>query len=423
MIAQSPLNVVLDVESKDVDACADLLAQMKSDPGDNPILPFRQLENLHFGRFVLLPEANKRVGERFGAKLVLATNHDGDAAVHLRDIVRTGADGLARLLAHCVGCPESGGEDALFDYLDGHRRKVQAFYINTVGRTVAQVTFEARLHDAVQAELDSRDWSGRSAEEIREALVGFVRADPELHRALEPAEEPSLLWRLLGWARLAVVVVVLLGAALLLWPLTIAFVVLLRVHEICNLPDNRRPLDAHINQLENDEDHGVQNHLSAVGVMQRGWFRNGLLRAGLFLLQLGSRYIFNRGKLAEIDTIHFARWVIIDNSARLYFFSNFDGSPESYQDDFIERVAFGLNLVFSNGVGWPRTRYLLFGGASDEQSLKSYYRDHQIPTGVWFGADAYAGLTAVNIANNAEIRRGLAQPLTGDALRDWLQRF
>ena len=28
-------------------------------------------------------------------------------------------------------------------------------------------------------------------------------------------------------------------------------------------------------------------------------------------------------------------------------------------DDFINKVALGLNLVFSNGIGWPRTRFLV----------------------------------------------------------------
>jgi hypothetical protein len=35
----------------------------------------------------------------------------------------------------------------------------------------------------------------------------------------------------------------------------------------------------------------------------------------------------------------------------MLFASNYDGSLESYMDDFINKVAWGLNLVFSNGVG------------------------------------------------------------------------
>ena len=35
-------------------------------------------------------------------------------------------------------------------------------------------------------------------------------------------------------------------------------------------------------------------------------------------------------------------------------------------DDFINKVGFGLNVVFSNGIGYPRTNWLIFDGCADE---------------------------------------------------------
>ena len=49
-------------------------------------------------------------------------------------------------------------------------------------------------------------------------------------------------------------------------------------------------------------------------------------------------------------------------------------------DDFIDRVAWGVNPVFSNGVGYPPTRWLVRGGARDEPRYKLYLRRHQLPT-------------------------------------------
>jgi hypothetical protein len=121
-----------------------------------------------------------------------------------------------------------------------------------------------------------------------------------------------------------------------------------------------------------------------------------------------------------VDTIHFARWAMLDGGRRVIFESNYDGSPESYQDDFIG-IAYGLNLVFSNGRGWPRSRWLLFGGASDEQAFRAYYRDHQVRTQVWFASPAYRNLTAVNVARNERIRRGLTQPLKPRELEEWVR--
>ena len=46
--------------------------------------------------------------------------------------------------------------------------------------------------------------------------------------------------------------------------------------------------------------------------------------------------------------------MLLDDKRRLFFASNYDGSLDSYMDDFINKVALGMNLVFSNGIGFPR---------------------------------------------------------------------
>ena len=71
-------------------------------------------------------------------------------------------------------------------------------------------------------------------------------------------------------------------------------------------------------------------------------------------------------------------------------------------DDFINKVAFGLNVVFTNGVGYPRTRWLVLDGAKDEQKFKYFIRRHELPTEVWY--NAHPGLTAVELERNSHIR-------------------
>ncbi|MBB3229272.1 hypothetical protein [Halomonas stenophila] len=423
MVMQSALNLVMPVRSGHVALLEEWLATLREDPADNTILPFGQLEGVHFARWVLLPVAHRRGGRHYPAQLVLTANLDGDAEAALEAIVVLGGARLRALLAHCADFPVGADAGAARAYLTAHRQRVGAFYVNTLGRSLAQVSLEARLHAALQRHLDAGDWRGRSPRQIRQALIDFVAGRDDLREALTPAEGPSP-WRWLrGWLVLGVIALSGLVLAVLLLPLTLLALAVLRLHEMANAPHNRRPRDGRVRALEVDEDHGVHNQLSAVGHIQAGPFRRGVLRVALWLLQFAVSHVFYRGKLAEIDTIHFARWVIIDRGERVVFFSNFDGSPESYQDDFIERVAFGLNLVFSNGEGWPRTRLLLFGGASDEQAFKAYYRDHQVPTAVWYRAPAYAGLTAVNLANNAAIRAGLSGAMSDAGCRAWLQRF
>ena len=91
-------------------------------------------------------------------------------------------------------------------------------------------------------------------------------------------------------------------------------------------------------------------------------------------------------------------------------------------DDFINRVGFGLNLVFSNGLGYPRTNWLILDGSKDEQNFKNFLRRHQLPTQVWYSA--YPGLTALDKRRNMLIRSGLEQPsLTEDEIQQWLDLF
>jgi hypothetical protein len=121
-----------------------------------------------------------------------------------------------------------------------------------------------------------------------------------------------------------------------------------------------------------------------------------------------------------VTTIHFARWVFLDGKKRVIFASNYDGSLESYMDDFINKVSFGLNVVFSNGIAYPRTNWLLLDGAKNEQRFKDVLRRHQIPSQVWY--NAFPGMTARDRHRNALIRQGIEQAsMTDSELQTWLQ--
>jgi hypothetical protein len=91
-------------------------------------------------------------------------------------------------------------------------------------------------------------------------------------------------------------------------------------------------------------------------------------------------------------------------------------------DDFINKVAFGLNVVFCNGIGYPTTNWLVLDGAKDEQTFKNFLRRHQLPTQVWY--NAFPGLTAHDRRRNSLIREGLEQASMSDPeIQAWLQLF
>jgi hypothetical protein len=167
------------------------------------------------------------------------------------------------------------------------------------------------------------------------------------------------------------------------------------------------------------EDHDVSNQFSAIGSLKPGRVRLATTMLVLLVIDYAARHVYTRGGLARVRTIHFARWVYLNNRERILFLSNYDGSHEGYMDDFINKVGFGLNVVFSNGIDYPRTNWLLLDGCADERKFKNYQRRHQIPTQVWY--KAYPGLTAVDLERNVRIRQGLDSPSLGDhEAREWV---
>jgi Dyp-type peroxidase family len=103
------------------------------------------------------------------------------------------------------------------------------------------------------------------------------------------------------------------------------------------------------------------------------------------------------------------------------FFSNYGGSWESYLEDFITKAHAGLTAVWSNTIGFPRTRFLFLQGATDGDRFKRWARAKQVPTYFWYSA--YPNVTTSNIRNNAMIRQGLAGASTEEEARDWLSLF
>ena len=419
---QAALTIVAPVRPGVAEDLKSLLATMGDGVANASVIDFGALTGVHFARLMVIDEDTDQSGARLPANLVLLSDFDVSAAAHLAELVESAGEGIDRVFAHCEGYP--GGEPTSrerLDYLERHVVKESARYVNTTGRTARQIRQEAELREAIEAFLDEdgRDWSESDPSEVRRAVRELVERDAALAWARQPAERPGIGARLREKVHLVAVPLLslpLLPLALLAAPV---YALILRRHERADESEHEKPDEERVRELAALEDHVVQNPFTAVGRVKPSLFRRVTLLVILFYLDYAARHIFNRGNLSGVKTIHFARWVFIDDRRRMFFASNYDGSLESYMDDFIDKVAWGLNLVFSNGVGYPRTRWLVFGGARDELAFKNFLRLHQVPTRVWYSA--YPELTALNIRQNERIRAGLHGDSDGDAERAWVQ--
>jgi hypothetical protein len=439
MTPQSAFMILATVPDANVGKLKSLLGSMVGKPGmadpANPIVPFEKFEGLHYARFVILDDQtlgdfkafNQEI-PKFPVMLAFLGDCDGSTDDFIAELADRAEPGLRDIFSNCQGFTSSTN---LLPWMKEHFQPAAANYVNWLGRTVQQVREEAKLRDALLKYLKGNPPSNNDdPQRIRADLLALVRTEQRAGRLpLTPPQPTPLGWRLcdlLHWAivpaALVLLVVAIYHAPKLLIPLAAGLLIylwLLRRYEKTEPEIIVRPDWTHDKALAALEDHDVTNQFTVLGSVKPSLFRRITLATILWLVDYGARHIYNRGHLGRIRTIHFARWVFLDDKRRVLFCSNYDGSLESYMDDFINKVGWGLNLVFSNGVGYPRTHWLVSHGSKDEQKFKYTLRRHELPTEVWY--KAYPGLTAFDLARNARVRGIERASMTDDEARRWLR--
>jgi hypothetical protein len=401
------------------------LAAIAADLDGNPIFRPCDLPDTHFMRFVIVDDPR---GE-LPALLAWESNHDGRAADYLAAVART-APAITAVFECCAGYPAKGTADVerWVAWMLARAHRAAAFYTGYRGVPRRAVVNARGVHDAIRDVLDRdraalRDLSRADLQiQIRERVAA---QHPELDVSRSgPEGDDELRWAL-GKLAAAAVGLALLPVVLVVAPI---WYFLLRHHE------EREIATAYARPLVIDpavrcaEDQVTQNQLTHLVDLKPGGFRLATLWGVLAAIDVAARVWSVRGELGGITAIHFARWVIIRDRRpvrprrhRLLFFSNYDGSWESYLGEFIDRAASGLTAVWSNTRGFPATRHLLLAGARDEEAFKQWTREHQLPTQVWWSG--VPDSTVQNVRDDIQIRRELAHGLADHEFETWLRKL
>jgi hypothetical protein len=360
-------------------------------------------------RIAVVPADTDQRGRPLPANLVYLADLDVSPEAHLAELARGAGEGVDRVFGHCEGYPSGApGKRERLEWLRSRVARAPATYVNTPGRTREQIVREAELREAVSDFLDRRpDLRDRHPRAVRDAIRKFVGGEPGL-------------WALNRRRRLAAAVRSGRTSRVALRPdraavrarVSAVYALLLRRHEGDPAPHNRA--DRRFARLRRwrPADNPSPQSGQVAGAVQKVTINH------LYLLN-AVRALLKPGDLVGVKTIHFARWLFLNDRRQVLFASNYDGSLESYMDDFIDKISWGLNLVFTNGIGYPRTRWLIKDGCRDELAFKDYLRLHQVPTLVWHSA--YGRLSTANVAANERLRKGLHSDLRGDREREWVQ--
>jgi hypothetical protein len=365
------------------------------------------------------PEGN------FDPYLVFENNFDGTLADHLEDLLEQAAGGLHQIYSHCFDYTGNGPQDraAILAFLLSHVVHPDAYHIGNTGRSVERITQESEMKNGIEGFLDGLVRQGldnMSPGSIRSAIQQFVESSPASGWARQAQPRMTFAERFVPWAKLIGLILLVLILLPVLLPFLIIYVIALRWHEKTDPSNIPAPSHEQVQQLAGREDMVVQNHMASLCYVKPGRFRRTTIRAVLWLTNLVARVSY-KGKLSGLDSLHFAHWVLIDNGRRLLFLTNYDGSWENYLDDFVDKAAIGLTGIWGNTVDFPRTSFLVFGGARDAPRFKAIARQTQAYTNVWYSA--YPKLTVRAVDNNSAIREDLFRSLDETATTSWLRRF
>ncbi|UVO54917.1 Dyp-type peroxidase domain-containing protein [Sphingomonas sp. SUN039] len=260
---------------------------------------------------------------------------------------------------------------------------------------------------------------------FRPFLVGFIALYAGtvasfiwVHWEMTPPTFLGWLWTVTGALVGSLATIVLATTALVA-----ALIFLLRCHEKHDPVDERAPELGNIRKIAAREDAPgyEQNHIIAVMPFKPGLFRRFVFAFALWGIKQSIAFWFRPGFVVTMGTIHKAKWLRVPETNQFVFLSNYDGTWESYLEDFITRAHQGQSAAWGNGVGFPRTRYLINEGAADGDRFKRWVRRQQRPTAFWYSR--FPHLTTKQIRNNALIEDGLARAANDTDAQRWLTCF
>jgi len=420
MTRQNPLTLITPVSTELLIPLTARLLQIRQEIETGTRQPFEDLDTIHYARWIILhpKDIDYTYPSSPGVRLVFSSDFDGDIQSHLSQLAEKCPAFIDQIYSCCEGYPDPDTRTftSRLEYLSRWQVASTAFFAGAPGRSLNQIRLESGLRNYIWKFLQGNKWSNQTSSQVFQAIQREISSHPEFQWATKKIKTPKL--NLLGLAILGLVMLIMLPV-ILPWILLIRF-----FHESKDPPLGLLPSqvdESHLRELEEYEDLHNQNQFTQILVMKPGRVRLITLLSMMIFAKVLIRNLFVHGKLMGIPTIHFARWVMIDNLKVMVFFSNFDGSWQQYLGDFIDKSGWGLTGIWSNTVKFPKTRFLFWGGAYDEEHFLAWSRYYQIPTQVWYCA--YPHLSIKNIINNSAIRLGLGKQLNERQAQAFLNRF
>jgi hypothetical protein len=207
-------------------------------------------------------------------------------------------------------------------------------------------------------------------------------------------------------------------------PTALSFLIT-RVVEIVERPTSfQYPDEEIVQELELAESLATKNNVTLLFDVKQSIMRRLLLRVILFGADIGCKYFWTNGELADVGTINYARIIQFDKGRRMLFLSDYDGGIDGYLDDFLNIGGRAVIAITSNLEGCPKVKWLFLKEKREDfnRFWKLMIRKYQLRTAVWY--QAYPSLPVKEILENASIRDGLfSETLSKNEAQEWTRRI
>jgi hypothetical protein len=375
MTTPHPLTAIAKIRPGEEDSLRDLISS-----SGNEI--FKKDQLTHFANWVIINDPDN------GPRLLWSSNYDGPLSAYLKQLMVASPE-LDKIWTKCEGY--TGPRD-FTRFVLSHSYQPQVYFIAFPGQTVQSIRQHIEIRQAIEAFLDRSDdarvLDRVEVERFVDLLAEVAARQPWWRGLLQtaPGAIHDSVFRLIIWA----------AERYGRWIVN---------HDYTSASSNiGQSLDLAVTD---------QNEMTNLIDVKPACLPH--LRIALLVMQFLGKYAFPPGDLAGVKTIHFARWVLIDGGKRMLFQSKFDGSWENYMGDFVDKVNWGLDAIWTNTVGYPT------GGMQDIGAFKRFIRDRQFPPILSY--NAYPEETVLNIDRDLAIGNMLVAGFSREAVERWLAQL
>jgi hypothetical protein len=344
-----------------------------------PHVDFTRSRRIHFARFAILDDPDRGPTRK---RLFYASAYDGSLDDHLAELVGITSD-MDAIWGHCDAYL---GQARFGEFIRTHAHEPEALYIAFRDATVERI--QQSIAQRQREELHPlATQAGRRTVSVIERLIRALPIVFDVWRAIARCGFMNV-YR--GTQR---IVASLDRYAVFRWSNWVTHNHLgpmVSAYSSVGLDNcTSRPAPDGVPPTFR-EDVVTQNQLTVITVIREGHVDR--VRAVLAAIDSYANRLSPDGSLIGISTIHFVRWLVIDEGRRLMLVSDYDGSWESYIDEFAEMILSGLEAIWETAEGFPP------GGARDLPAFKQFLRGGQVPSEVFFSA--YPAETVLNIVSD-----------------------